>query len=867
MRRVLNISLAVLVLLACLTAGGTGVQAAKVSTSRAIAIVFDNSGSMYQDGNQAWCRATYAMEVFAAMLNPGDTLRIYPMWPINTDGSENAGHTMSEPLEITSAKQASEIRNIYTPKAQGTPITSIDCAIDDIQTVSADKRYVVVLTDGDEFYANESNGSRLGSRTKKELDARFKNAGPDLTIMYLGIGEKAVMPDTPESEYFKRDKAADSADVLSKLTVMCNNIFGRDTLPSGRISGKTLNFDISMSKLIVFVQGTKIDDVSLTLSGSTEPLAPESEPPHTRYSTKGAGSWVGKKSNEAATADESLQGMMVTYTDLAAGTYTLDYTGTASSVEVYYEPDADLAFEFTDAAGKNVDPSSLHEGEYMVRFGMKDGRTGEMIESELLGKPNYEGAFLVDGAETTFACEGYNGEETIVLQMGQTFEAKITAKYLSGYTITKDSRDFGWPEGGVVVAARPAGSLKLEISGGNEAKLYKLQELESGAPYIAKVSYEGKLLTGDELKNVVLTWEPETSNAEVKKTFAEDHYKLTLHYKDPGNKAGTVCGKCTVTIFAEYVAQGSAAANADCGLVYDIVDDAAVLDLDVYVPDDYVVISELAQSRDIEVKLMARIGGNAAPLAPADFARTKLSARCGQIDLKVTPRAEDSTYLVSLQGLSGLDEGDYDIRLAAEYTDDINRTATAEAGCSVTLSNTPLWLKWVFWLGLLLLIIILIWLIMHIKVLPGRKKVGANIADCSLSVGGQGVGDGGATYKAKLSGNTMHVSIEYNGNIIGAVNMNNVTPGNDSYLYKPSKKRSIQVKPESVINSGGTVTGAEISGVTFVLDPNSGQLTPEDPDQKSFKCTNNYNVQIKGKTYRPNGTETSYTGDVYVVFS
>ena len=46
-----------------LAAGGT-----KNTVSRSIAIVFDNSGSMYMQGNKAWCRATYAIEVFASMM-------------------------------------------------------------------------------------------------------------------------------------------------------------------------------------------------------------------------------------------------------------------------------------------------------------------------------------------------------------------------------------------------------------------------------------------------------------------------------------------------------------------------------------------------------------------------------------------------------------------------------------------------------------------------------------------------------------------------------------------------------------------------------------------------------------------------------
>ena len=44
-----------------------------------IAVVFDNSGSMYD--NQAWCRAKYAMEIFSSMLHydSGDVLKIFPM--------------------------------------------------------------------------------------------------------------------------------------------------------------------------------------------------------------------------------------------------------------------------------------------------------------------------------------------------------------------------------------------------------------------------------------------------------------------------------------------------------------------------------------------------------------------------------------------------------------------------------------------------------------------------------------------------------------------------------------------------------------------------------------------------------------------
>ena len=123
-------------------------QVKKVEASRAIAIVFDNSGSMYMNNNKAWSHATYAMEVFASMLNKGDTLQIYPMHSITVNGQT---YTMDNPFTITDASQASSIRGIYTSEPYGTPIESVDAAIAGIAKLTADKKYMLVLTDGDSF--------------------------------------------------------------------------------------------------------------------------------------------------------------------------------------------------------------------------------------------------------------------------------------------------------------------------------------------------------------------------------------------------------------------------------------------------------------------------------------------------------------------------------------------------------------------------------------------------------------------------------------------------------------------------------------------------------------------------------------------
>ena len=492
MKRFLSILLAVALLLTCLPMDTqTAYASSKAKNSRAIAIVFDNSGSMYDAGDQAWCRATYAMEVFASMLNAGDTLQIYPMHPITVGDKE---YTMQNPLQITDATQASSIREILTKDAGGTPIESIDCAVQGLQNVQASKKYMVVLTDGGTFSKNGSGLSK--DRTKTELDKRIQaNASAAMTVMYLGIGTDACIPNTNESEYFVKRQAVNTADVLSTLTEMCNRIFGRDILPKTRISGNMMEFDISMSKLIVFVQGNNIADLKIKpQNGVSEGTLISSQ--QTKYSTKGAADY---KSNP----DTSLQGMIVTYEGCDAGSFDIVYSGTATSVEVYYEPDADLEFIFTDTEGNNVDLNALYEGEYKVSFGMKDAKTGKLISSDLLGNPHYEGNYYINGEKTAFTHDGYSGEVPIVLKRDDSFEANLTVTYLSGYTISKNSTDFGWPEGGVKVIAPPLG--KFEIALTIPQDYIVIKEIEQTPAFVVDLKMDGKPLTAEEFDAVTLT--------------------------------------------------------------------------------------------------------------------------------------------------------------------------------------------------------------------------------------------------------------------------------------------------------------------------------------------------------------------------
>lgn len=826
MKKCISVTLAVFLLLSCLMVGIPTVSAAgKVTEAREIAIVFDNSGSMYVDDYnkplKAWSQATYAMEVFASMLNKGDVLSIYPMHEIEV-GSEK--YTMEKPLKITDASQASKIRDIYTPKALATPIESVESAIEGLKKSSLNKKYLIVLTDGDVFYRN---GKKLSTdKTKKALDDNFAKAGKDMTMMYLGIGAKVIMPGTADSEYFLKKHAKDTADVLSILTDMCNRIFGRDTLPDNRITDKKkVEFDISMNKLIVFVQGENVSGLKVT--GPNGEVGTKVSSATTKYSTKACG-------NYKTEPDTSLQGAMITYENCNAGTYNIEYSGKAEDIEIYYEPNADLDFVFTDAAGNAVDPNALYEGDYKVSFGMKDGKTGQLISSDLLGKPHYEGSYYINGQEYSIKQDGYSGEVAVPLMMGDTFDANLTVTYLSGYTIRKDSTDFGWPEGGLTVASRPAGDLELKISGGD--KSYSLLNLEGGSPFTVKFFYKGEQLVGDALKSTKLSWSPEKSNAELRAEVAEDHYILTLHYKDPDKKAETATGECKLFLEGAYTAKGSDEATTQGALIYTINSDESLLKMEMTVPDDYVVMSKVDETRPIEVKLTV----NGKPLTKEQFERVDFKMDCGGINYKVTPDAANSRYLVQMQATDGLAEQDYPIKASATYTDPIGRSTDASSEWSVKMSLLPLWLKWLIALLILLLLIIIIWLICHIKVLP--VKVRQNTSECTMSVGGRDEA-AGTSFEAKRDGRQVRVKTEYSGEQ-AVVTLRNVKPAKDAYLCKKSPKRRILVSPEDV-SASDTVRIVDINGVTFKRD-RDGRLVPEEEDQKPFLVAHNAIVTMDG---------------------
>ena len=827
MKKCVSILLAVILLLTCINIGMPKARAAtKPEKTRAIAIVFDNSGTMYlgdEDGRKTWCRATYAMQALATMMNDSDTMQIYPMNPIQIGDAENPKdsdvYTRERPLVIK-RENASTIQEICTPHAGDTHIEAVSLAREGLAKTKADEKWLIVLTDGTVFYREGKELSKQES--VRQLTEEFNQSVQQVNAMYLGIGKEAKSGFSVNGPYqFVERKATNSAQVLANLTELGNIIFGRDELPN--VSDE-ISFDISMKKLIVFIQGNAIDNVALS---GAKPVSTSK----LTYSTYGA-----KNKNYDIICDTSLQGTMLTYENLDVGSYKISFSGQADDIAVYYEPDVDLDFVFTSADGSEVDPNALYEGDYKVSFGMKDAKTGELTSSSLLGKPHYEGSYYINGQEYPINHDGYSGETPVTLKMNDTFDANLTATYLGGYTITKDSSDFGWPEGGIQVAARPAGELRLEISGGD--KQYSLQDLETGKPYEVKIYYQGTQLTGDELEKVELKWDPERSNADIQKEFAEDHWKLFLHYKDPNAPQNTACGECTVTIYAYYTPPGSDEGQGQSPLTYNIKDDFSPLRLEWYVPETYLVIGDLDESEAYVVSL--KLDG--APLTEEEFAAVDMQVDCGGIANTVTPNPKDSSYTIKLLSTDGIKEGDYKIKVTAKYTDHIGRESRVDDSLDITLSTMPLWLRWLIYLGILLILLLIIWVVLHIKVLPKKAHTTKKLSN--LNFDGEDVTKS-TSFLTEIKKDGARMQTQYGGRKFGL--MMDVTPGQESYLYKSQKGRSAEVKPISVRKFGpAKIQEALIGTAKYTMDDETGKLVPAIPMLKPFLIKNGTTVRYSG---------------------
>ena len=791
-RRLAAVLLALLMILSFCNVDASAAGAVKKTTKRAIGIVFDNSASMYYKPNaKRWCSATYAMEVFASMLNEGDVLQIYPMQPIEVQGST---YDYDHPMEIKSKSDVSRIREIYSPVAEWTYIATVPAAFNGLQKTQADEKWLIVLTDGDRFtdFKDGKEYMMPVDDTKKQLSEMLTEYNNSVNVAYLGIDTKQNVAPTIAGTQKNITLTASSADVPDTLNSICNSIFGRDELPR---AGSSLSFDVPLSKLIIFVQGANASDVTISgASGTIKPVNSYSP----RYSEKGAGvnGNGSTRPHDEQEIDTSLQGNIATFENVPAGNYNISYNVEGkSAVSVYYEPDVDLAAVLVDSNGQIVDPSGeLYSGTYTVKYGLADG-DGNFTTSSLLGKQDFTVTYTVNGEKKTVK-SSKPGEFQLDLKAGDEIDLDVDATFLSGYRIRKSGIDFGWPKGGIHIATRPAGSLVLAVTGGKDR--YELPALEQEAIYTFTVSKDGENLTGDALKAVVFDVNLAGGNALAKLDVGSDSATVKICYA--GSAAETQPGRYSLTVTASATNEDGQKANSNkIQKTFVINEMRSVLTLTMTYPQKYYVISSVGKSDPIRAEL--KIDGK--PLTEAQMKNAAMEIECKDgLVFKATPLPNESAFLIDIDPSSSIKSGKYKVTFNASAKDEIGQPITDSDSVTLEFGRIPMWMKLAAAAAAIAVIAALIIMFMNMKVLP--KEIIFDATGSEFKVGGHKIDGKHEVHfegKGKKSGTIRIKSPNHPTNFNAKVGVE-LTVKACSPRKTKSSKRKVQVESARITGGG-----------------------------------------------------------------
>lgn len=515
------------------------VKAAEITKTEKIydiAVVFDNSGSMYD--NQAWCRAKYAMEIFASMLNyERDKLHIFPMWEITTDGSQPDSGGSYAAIEVKSKEDIDKISNIYTVHPSNTPFAPISEAYDYLNSSSADEKWLIVLTDG------EFNQDSRGKNASIDLQTRLSTlASKSIKVQYLGFGEASKL-NANEANFFFAKKSSDTS-LKDDLIGICNSIFQRSVLPSNRLSGNSLKLDLSMKNLIVFVQGAnaKIDSLKDS-NGKTIKEALNSG--QRKYSKIAA-----RKYNNAP-VDTSLAGQVVTFAACPKGEYTLSYSGT-DSVQIFYEPDVDIDVSLVNNDGEQITgKDDFVAGEYTVTSKIVDGKTREDVTShELMGKDVKLKTRIKASKDDKY--KDYDNGSKIRFEPDEKTTVCIEGTYLGKYKISsKDDPDLAWLSN--INVQPPFAELAIKASVLQQDSWYIIKDHNKWKPVRVDMTLDGRPLTDEELSRTNLRVDASNGlKVRYEPLPGESAYNIYISQNEKGEYIKPETGSYKINVAATY---------------------------------------------------------------------------------------------------------------------------------------------------------------------------------------------------------------------------------------------------------------------------------------------------------------------------
>lgn len=840
--RVICVALLIAVLLSC-TVTYTATTMTKESPKRVIGIVFDNSGSMYLNNNTAWSQAQYAMEVFASMMNAGDEFIIYPMHPI-TIGKGGTEYSADKPYSVTDVSKANTIRNIYTPKAAGTPGKStIQKALKSLKAKKGEK-WLIVLTDGEFDDANLSEqGALIGDCLKS------------VNVLYLAMSSaesklKAPSAKSAAGHIYSGQVANDSSKVPGMLTRMCNKVFGRDELPSDFISGNSFTIDIPMSKVYVFIQGKSISNVKLSGNGKAYSATKVLNP---CYGTNGGYTTFNKKVFKKF--DASLQGCLAVYENLEAckkgEKYEIEFSGSKSDLSVYYEPDVNLVAQMINPDGTVcMEDQVFTVGDYKLKYFLAD-KDGIELNSKLLGKTHYTIDYTQDGKAETTSKES-SGQIPVRLENDGTFALnKISVEILSGYKIEKTGDELGFLSKGIKGQKGSAGDLKMSITGGKDA--YDPDKLSNDAKYTATFTYNGEKITGADLNQ--LKFNCQIENCPVKASVSQTNDGFAIALSADGDISKLKPGKYVLNCSGTYTTKEAKDAYARADAKFKINDISGSLTAKIEADKSYFVLKELKKE-----KFLLKLSLNGKPLTDEQLKNAGLKIDADvPLEAKLLPG--ESAYEISFDTDKNIKAGDYDLRFkVTNVKDRLGNDLVADDGMEITVSKMARWLKFLIWALGILALLALLWYVCTRTALPKHFEE----IPCKINYLGQ-VNDRNVM-ECMATGNSKEKRINYSCNLDRTQSAGitfRVIPDKTSYWIKPSAKRTALIIPDQTEADFNVTTVKPYGGTKIAFE--KGEIPPKtldklaDVDPELFDCDGKF--RFAGQTKKGN-FEVEFTPEI-----
>ena len=554
--RVRNIVLLVLIFMVVMLSFPQGVSAKdnikKNTITHDIAIVFDNSGSMY-DNTDRWSQSLYAIGVFASMLDysAGDKLGIYPMGAISI-GKDGAD--ISDRLEVTQ-NNISDIAKIYCRRTSETILSPAYKAKEYLKQSQADEKWLIVLTDG-EFYYDKSTAETGVQKDAVWLEKKMLGfTGDGVKVQYLGFAEASVLNSNISNGFYSSNVS--SADALTgELVNICNKIFQRHIIQD--ISQGTFTTDVSMKSIIAFAQGKGAEIKSLYSSDTQK--TESSLNMKLNAGTQGTGS-------NYLTLIADVCGQVVTFGECKAGTYHLDYTGT--DIQVFYEPDVRIAYSLTDKNGNPIDKQSeISPGEYTLNYHLADSVTNKDVSNSPLLAPVSLQATMTNNGKSQQISSG----QKIQLESDKDTRLLIKGTFLKDYEISNEY-DSNSNDGKLNIVPPALKTLTLSFGTEQIGNWFKTSDYENWKPLRIDLTYGGEKLTDEQLKAVSLSLDPDVSENLMytcKPVMGQSAYEITLGKNNNGEYVQPEYGKYSLQAKAVYTDEFQRSVTAEDSITFHI---------------------------------------------------------------------------------------------------------------------------------------------------------------------------------------------------------------------------------------------------------------------------------------------------------